>query len=73
MKPLIKFNSIVLTITTIVVFGIWLLFNFLKIDNPYIVLITSGFVSFGIYRLLVKAFLWLFSKWRNFKKWILGP
>ncbi len=73
MKPITKFNSIVLSITTLIVFGCWLLFALIKITNPYLIVITSGFVSFGVYKILVKVFLWIISKCRKFKKWIFGP
>lgn len=65
MKPIIRFNSIVISLTTLVVFGIWLLISKLLLTNPewfknpdnnlynFLGIILTAFMSIGVYRIFL--------------------
>ena len=69
MKPIIKFNSIILSITTIIIFITWVNLSELIIKYPELSVVLSGIFSIGVYRMfflllsiLVKNWIWLKSK-----------
>ena len=72
MKPLLKLNSIALSITTLIVFTIWTnVFVLIQISDFYKILL-GGIISLGIYRLLAGGIIWLFQKSKKMKKYFLG-
>ena len=72
MKPLLKLNSIALSITTLIVFTIWTnVFALIQISDFYKILL-GGIISLGIYRLLAGGIIWLFQKSKKMKKYFLG-
>ena len=73
MNPEIKFHSIVISITTAIVFLIWLGLNKVIIEYPFLSIALSGLISLGIFRTLALLLLSLFRNSRFFKKFILGP
>ena len=59
--------------TTLVVFGCWTQLIELIARYPVLSILASGVISVGIYRLIATIFLWLFRKSSYIKKRILGP
>ena len=73
MNPERKFHSIIISITTAIIFATWLLLIEIIKSNPFLSVILGGLISIGIYRSLVLLFLTFFRNIRWFKKIILGP
>lgn len=76
MKPILKFNTVVVGLSTLVMFGIWNLI--LLIPNVSVMLrsltvLISFVTSFGCYQVLVQLFDVLFDHFAPFRKFILGP
>lgn len=75
MKPLIRFNSIVISITTFIMFVLWALLSstiFTSIKVTLIVTVISYFTSIGFYRVVFSALSVIATNWIWFKKKIFG-
>lgn len=72
MKPLIRFHSIVLSITTLLVFYLWSIVITITLSHPSLKVPIAALVSVGIYRLLLLAFKFLILEIRFVKKWVFG-
>ena len=72
MNPIIRFHSIVLAITTIIVFIIWDKIS--EIENNYLILkiILGSVSSIGFYRIFMIIIKYLILNIRCMKKWIFG-
>lgn len=68
-----KFQSYVLSITTLIVFTIWFKYSVNFQINPYLKVISSSIFSLGLYRLVATSLLFLFKKLRFIRKFFLGP
>lgn len=68
-----KFQSFVISLTTLIVFTLW--FNYEeKIQiNPYLKIISTTLISLGLYRFVASILLLLFRKIRLVRKFFLGP
>jgi hypothetical protein len=73
MTPELRFHSIVISITTAIVFLVWLGLNAVIIRFPFTAVVLSGLISIGLYRTLTLLFLSLFRNFGFVKKFILGP
>lgn len=73
MNPELRFHSIVIGITTGLVFLIWLFFNRLIVVYPVTAVVLSGLISIGIYKAVAMLLLSLFRNIQIVKKFILGP
>ena len=76
MQPILKFDSIVISLSTLIMFSIWTLIQTLNIqDNIFEILaiLISFVTSIGCYRLLVSIFYILFDRIHWFRVIILGP
>jgi hypothetical protein len=72
MNPLIRFHSIVLSITTLTVFYLWEMLTTITISFPDLKVPVAALTSIGIYRLLILLFKALILKIRFLKKWVFG-
>ena len=75
-KPVLRFNALVISITTVIMFGIWTLLDLLSISNNVFKITTvliSFITSLGFYQTLVGLFAMLFDLFDPFRKWVLGP
>lgn len=76
MTPLAKFNSIIVTATTMIMYMLWL--GIEKIDDAYIerywllLILVAALTSLGFYRFLTTILEILFKKIKLIKKFILG-
>jgi len=73
LNPELKFHSIVISVTTLIVFFVWVKLTDLISNHPFTSIFASGLISLGIYRSIAVLFLSLFQKISQVKKWILGP
>lgn len=73
MSPELKFHSIVISLTTLIIFSIWTQFPAQITQYPWLSVIASGIISIGLYRFIASTFLALFRKLQFVKKFILGP
>lgn len=76
MKPILKFNAVVISLSTLIMFGIWNLILLIPDDfAAYSVIATviSFVTSLGCYQFLVQVFELLFDHWAFFRGFILGP
>ncbi len=73
MNPELKFHSLIVSGSTLVVFTAWSQLATLVANYPAISVITASLVSIGIYRLLTIVLLAAFRKSSWVKKFILGP
>jgi hypothetical protein len=72
MKPTTKLYSIVLFLSTIVIFGLWVILYPLKeINDIYKIIITAVF-SIGTFRIFIKSIIFLTKKCVWVKKIVLG-
>ncbi|NQU80460.1 MAG: hypothetical protein HQ543_02955 [Bacteroidetes bacterium] len=53
MKPLIKLHSTILSITTLLIFVLWINLTDQIIKYPYLSVLFSGIISIGVYRVLL--------------------
>jgi hypothetical protein len=72
-NPELKFHSLVISATTLIIFIIWIQVTDIITTYPYLSIFASGVVSLGIYRSLAIMLLGLFRNSWRVKKWILGP
>lgn len=75
MKPIIKFNSIVISITTMIMYGLWALLSdniFSSISAKILTVLISYFTSLGFYKSIFWLLSGLLSKWKWFKNMIYG-
>ncbi len=72
MKPIIKFHTLIISITTALIFWGWINLTCLIVKHPYYSVPIAGFVSIGIYRMLVLIIGSILQKWRWFKKQFFG-
>jgi hypothetical protein len=72
MSPETRFHSIAIGLTTAIVFLIWLKFTAAIAAHPWLAVILSGLISFGIYRLFAAVLLSLMRNVRIVKRLILG-
>ena len=68
-----KFQSYVLSLTTLIVFTIWFKYNDKIHINPYLKIISTTLISLGLYRFVASLLLLLFKKARIVRKFFLGP
>ena len=73
MTPEIKFHSIVITITTALVYGVWIVFLTLVQQHPWLAVAVSAFISLGVYQTLVAVLTTILRKCSWMKRFILGP
>ena len=71
--PEIKLHLIVISITTAIIFFIWIKLTDIIIRFPLLSIVSSGVISVGFYRIILNVSLILFRKLKIFKKWLLGP
>jgi len=72
MKPLIRFHSIVLSITTLLIFSMLEIFVALGKEYPYLTILIATISSIGFYRVLVICTKSLVLNIRYFKKIVFG-
>ena len=72
MKPIIKFNSIILSLTTIVIFAGWVSLSDLIIKYPELTIILSGIFSIGVYRMFFLLLSLAVKNWIWFKSLVFG-
>ena len=72
MKPLIRFHSIAISITTLSVFYLWSIINTITALNPNLKVPLAALISIGIYRIILIVFKFLVLKLRFIKKWFFG-
>lgn len=53
MKPVIKLQSSILSITTLLIFILWINLTNLILKHPYLSILLSGIFSIGVYRILL--------------------
>jgi hypothetical protein len=70
MKPLVKYHSIVLSITTLIVFSLWELFANIGENYSILKIVIAAITSIGFYRILMLIAKSLILNIRIFKKWI---
>lgn len=76
MKPILKFNAVVVSLSTLIMFGIWNLILLIPTQYTvikYISVVISFVTSFGCYQLLVQVFDFFFDQVPFFRRFILGP
>lgn len=72
MKPLIRFHSIVLSVTTLVVFSLWELFESYSLNYPILKIAFAAIISIGFYRILMLIIKSIVLNIRFLKKCIFG-
>lgn len=72
MKPLIRFHSIVLSVTTLVVFSLWELFASYSLNYPILKIAFAAIISIGFYRILMLIIKSIVLNIRFLKKRIFG-
>lgn len=72
MKPLIRFHSIVLSITTLIVFSLWELFANIETNYPILKVVIAAITSIGFYRILMLIIKSVVLNIRLLKKSIFG-
>lgn len=73
MNPELKFHSLIISITTAIVFLIWIGLNKVITTYPFLAVVLSGLISLGIYKTLALLLLAIFRNIGFVKKFILGP
>jgi hypothetical protein len=73
MTPELKFHSIVISITTAIVFSIWYGLTSIISAYPWLTIVLSALISLGIYRLLALLLLSILRNVKCVKIFILGP
>lgn len=76
MNPVAKFNSIIISVTTVCMYILWKLLNGIMFqNNTYAVfsLVITFLSSLGFYRLINSLLGMVFRKVKFFKRFILGP
>ncbi|MCW3085413.1 MAG: hypothetical protein JWP12_2779 [Bacteroidetes bacterium] len=68
-----KFQSYVLSVTTLIVYTLWFKYNDLIHINPYLKVISTTLLSLGLYRFVATICLLLFRRLRFVRKFFLGP
>jgi len=69
--PEFIFHSIVISLTTLIIFSIWTLITDHIEQNPLLSIMFSGIISLGFYRFIYTILLIIFRKLKCFKKLIL--
>ena len=72
-SPEIKLHLLVISISTAIIFFIWIQFTDIIVKYPFLAILSSGVISVGFYKLILNGCLILFRKSKFFKKWLLGP
>jgi len=75
MSPVQRFNSIVIALTTLIMYGTWFGIDRVIEINKGTVIITSilsGFISLGFYRGIASILSKIFNKSKTMRKFILG-
>lgn len=73
MSPELKFHSLIVSASTLIVFTIWSQLTSLVAKYPATSVIAAGLISIGVYRILNLILLAAFRKISMVKKFILGP
>ncbi len=73
MKPELKFHSACISLSTAIVFLIWLGLTVTITAYPWLAVVLSALISLGLYRALALVLLSLLRNVRVVKKFILGP
>ncbi len=73
MNPELKFHSIIISLTTVLMFLIWLGLDFIITKHPILTVFFSGLISLGIYRSLGMLLLTLLRHINFVKRFMLGP
>jgi len=68
-----KFQSYVLSITTLIIFTVWIKFGDYININPYLKIISTTLISLGLYQFVATILLFLFKNIRIIRKYFLGP
>jgi hypothetical protein len=72
MKITTRFQSIVLSVTTLIVFYIWFKVGAMILINPYLKIIATSLISLSVYNYVASFFLLLFRKSMRIRKYFLG-
>jgi hypothetical protein len=72
MNPELKFHSVIVSLSTLVIFTVWTQLTILVSKYPALSVITASLISIGMYRLLTIVMLAAFRNFPLVKKWILG-
>lgn len=72
MNPELKFHSIVISLTTFIVFTAWSQLTTLISSSPWVSVFAAGLISLGLYRFIAMVSLSLFRNVPLVKKFILG-
>jgi hypothetical protein len=73
MKPELKFHSIIICLTTALIFLVWLGLNVAITKHPILTVFLSGLISLGVYRSLGMLLLTLLKHMNIVKRFMLGP
>jgi hypothetical protein len=73
MSPEVKFHSFVTSLTTLVVFSLWVYLQTLIDKYPIISIIIASIFTIGMYRLINTILMTIFRNSKILKKFILGP
>lgn len=73
MNPELKFHSIIISLTTALIFLIWLGLQAVITKHPILTVFLSGLISLGIYRSLGMLLLTLLKHIKLIKRFMLGP
>lgn len=73
MSPELRFHSIVISITTLIVFTVWTHITGVIAAYPWLSVFAAGIISLGLYRFVAMVQLSFFRKISKVKKFILGP
>lgn len=68
-----KFQSYVLSLTTLIVYTVWFKYSDKIQIDPYLKIISTTLLSLGLYRFVATILLWLFKRIRFIRKFFLGP
>jgi len=72
MNPELKFHSIVISVTTLIVFTAWTQLANFTATYPALAVFVAGLISLGLYRSLFTLQITLFRRYTFVKKFILG-
>lgn len=72
MKPVIRFNSIALSLSTLIIFSLWEILNKIHDLFPSLIIFTGLIISLSVYRLVVNLLAYLLDKSMIVKKFIYG-
>jgi hypothetical protein len=68
-----KFQSYVLSATTLITFTVWHNYNDYMHISPYLIIISGSLISLGLYQFVAAIFLLVFKRIKLVRKFFLGP